>query len=217
MNGAKVTIVDYGVGNLLSVRRALEHCGAAVVLTDDPHVIAASDRLVLPGVGAYGDCMAELMRRELVEPVLGYVRTGRPMLGICVGMQILLDESEEFGRHEGLGLIPGKVQAIPGTAADGTPHKIPHIGWTPLRPPGGRNDDAWSGSIFRDVEPGAAAYFVHSYTAAPADDSHRLADCDYNGRRISAAIRRDNVVGTQFHPEKSGALGLRLLASFLKS
>lgn len=212
---AKVTIVDYGVGNLLSVRRALEHCGASVALTDDIDAILASDRVVLPGVGAFGDCMHELSRRELVDPVKAYVATGRPMLGICVGMQILLDESEEFGRHPGLGLIPGKVTAIPSTRADGEPHKIPHIGWSPLRPPHGANDDRWASTVFAGIKTGSAAYFVHSYTATPLDEAHRLADCDYNGRRISAAIARDNITGVQFHPEKSGMIGLALLSVFL--
>lgn len=215
MSAGAVTVVDYGVGNLLSVRRAFEHCGAEVRLTDDASAIRNADRLVLPGVGAFGDCMAELRARHLVEPVKEHAGTGRPFLGICVGMQILMDEGEEFGRHEGLGLIPGRVEAISKTATDGAPHKIPHIGWTPLELPDGAEPAFWRGSVLKPVEPGTAAYFVHSFTAAPRDPRHRLADCRYNGRLVSAALRSGNVTGTQFHPEKSGAVGLRILHHFL--
>ena len=124
-----VTVIDYGVGNLLSVSRALEHCGAQVDLADNPAQIARAHRLVLPGVGAFKDGMDGLRERALVEPIRQYASGGRPLLGICLGMQLLLDVSEEFGAHEGLGLIPGRVAAIPATTADGVPHKIPHIGW----------------------------------------------------------------------------------------
>ena len=215
MTAGSVTVVDYGVGNLLSVRRAFEHCGATVRLTDDPQAIRTADRLVLPGVGAFGDCMAELRARRLVEPVVEHASTGRPFLGICVGMQILLEEGDEFGRHEGLGLVQGRVEAIPGTAADGARHKIPHIGWTPLQPPEQAAEECWQDTILKGVAPGTAAYFVHSFTAVPRDPRHRLADCHYGGRLISAAVRSDNVTGTQFHPEKSGEAGLGILSSFL--
>jgi glutamine amidotransferase len=158
-----------------------------------------------------------LQRRELVQPVKAYAASGRPMLGICVGMQILLTESEEFGRHEGLGLIPGKVVAIPRTDADRQPHKIPHIGWTALDIPRGRNEASWSGTVFDGLEPGvSAAYFVHSFTAQPDKITNRLADSYYGGQLISAAIVQDNIVGVQFHPEKSGLIGLQILSRFLE-
>lgn len=215
MSAGSVTVVDYGVGNLLSVRRAFEHCGAQVRLTDDAESIRRADRLVLPGVGAFGDCMAELRARQLIEPVKEHAQTGRPFLGICVGMQILMDEGEEYGRNDGLGLIPGRVEAIPKTAADGTPHKIPHISWASIQAPEGAGESYWRGSLMEDITPGAAAYFVHSYTVVPQAPQHRLADCHYNGRLVSAAVRRENVTGTQFHPEKSGEVGLRCLRRFL--
>ena len=215
MSAPKVTILDYDVGNLLSVRRAFEHCGADVVQTTRADAVAAAERLVVPGVGAFGDCVGELRARGLVDAIRRFVATGRPLLGICVGMQMLLEEGEEFGRHEGLGFVPGSVCAIPTTAADGTPHKIPHIGWTPLELPESAPADRWRGSILADVTPGAAAYFVHSFTARPADAAYRLADCHYNGRLISAAVQKDNITGTQFHPEKSGPVGLRMIAGFL--
>ena len=129
-------------------------------------------------------------------------------------MQILLEESEEFGCHAGIGLIAGRVERIAPEGADGRPHRVPHIGWAPLMRPGAAG---WEGTILADLAPGDAAYFVHSYTAAPADPRHRLADVDYGGRTISAAIARDNVSGTQFHPEKSGAIGLKVIARFLAS
>lgn len=208
-----VALIDYGVGNLLSVSRALEAAGGKVELTSSPARIRAAERIVLPGVGAFGDCMAELGRRGLVEPVLEFVRSARPMLGICVGMQILLEVGEEFGEHRGLGLIAGRVTRIPDAGADGTPHKIPHIGWNTLQP---RPDaQSWRGTIFDGVEPDSPAYFVHSFTAHPLDERHRLADADYDGRTISAAVRIGNVSGTQFHPEKSGPVGLKILENFL--
>jgi glutamine amidotransferase len=209
----RVLVVDYGVGNLLSVCRALEACGAEVSLDGNPKSIPTAERLVIPGVGAFGDCMNELRRRELIQPILDYVSTGAPVLGICVGMQMMMQIGEEFGEHTGLGLVPGRVRAIPGTKHDGSSHKIPHIGWNSLVKP--NNGPDWNGSILEGVAPGTTCYFVHSFTAEPEDERNRLADCDYNGRRISAALRVGNVFGTQFHPEKSGETGLQILRNFL--
>src|ERR1700730_16340800 len=153
-----VVLVDYGVGNLLSVSRALAACGGQVLLTDSPAQVAAAERIVLPGVGAFGDCWRELGRRGLIDPLLVYAKSGRPMLGICVGMQIMLECGEEFGEHPAFSLIPGRVTAIPKTAADGRPHKIPHIGWSALIKPAGQD---WCGTILEDVAPGETCYFVH--------------------------------------------------------
>jgi glutamine amidotransferase len=210
----RATILDYGSGNVLSVRRAFERCGAEVELATRAEQLAAADRLVVPGVGAFAACMRALEHRRLLEAIRAFAASGRPFLGICVGMQILFEESEEFGRHAGIGLVPGAVRIVPSEGADGTAHRIPHIGWAPLALPQGRN--GWDGSILADTRPGEATYFVHSYTAAPADPRDRLADVDYNGRRIAAAIARDNISGTQFHPEKSGPVGLKIVARFLK-
>jgi glutamine amidotransferase len=131
-------------------------------------------------------------------------------------MQMLFDESEEFGRHAGLGVVPGRVEAIERTTADGIPHKLPHIAWSALELPAGAPEGWWGGTMLEMIPVGTAAYFVHSFTAVPADSRHRLADAHYNGRRISAAVRKGRVVGTQFHPEKSAALGLRMLRRFLE-
>lgn len=208
----KVTIIDYGVGNIFSVCRAFEHCGAEVLLTDSIDDIQLSERLVLPGVGAFVDGMAGLRSRNLVEPIKQFAATGRPFLGICLGMQMLLDSSEEFGLQEGLGLIPGKVVAIPATGTDGAPHKIPHIGWNKLLV---SEDAKWDSSIFEKIIPGSSVYFVHSFEAVPQLQINRLADCNYNGRLICAAVRSGAVFGCQFHPEKSGIVGLEIIKSFL--
>jgi glutamine amidotransferase len=210
----KVVIVDYGVGNLLSVGRALEHCGATVVMAEDASALIGASRLVLPGVGAFGDCITALRSRGLDHAVLEHVAKGLPLLGICVGMQMLLDASEEFGHHEGLGIIPGLVSAIPQVDTEGRALKVPHIGWSSLVLPE-EGQVSWEGTPLALLQPGSAAYFVHSFYAQPAIKAHRLADSIYGGRRITAAVGRNGVFGTQFHPEKSGAVGLSMIADFL--
>lgn len=214
---SKVHVVDYGRGNIASVCRGLERCGGEVVLTTRPDDLAGAERVLLPGVGAFGDCMEQMHQLGFADAVRRFVDAGRPLLGICVGMQVLHALGEEFGRHEGYGFIPGTVSAIPRTAADGRPHKTPHIGWTALQPPAEATRDRWRGTVLEPLEPGTAVYFVHSFTAAPEVAGDRLADCDYNGRRIAAAVQRDNITGLQFHPEKSGPAGLAVLARFLAS
>jgi glutamine amidotransferase len=205
--------MDYGVGNLLSVQRALEHCGATVTVTDDHEILLASPRVILPGVGAFANGMKELRRQGLDDIALEIAARGIPLLGICLGMQMLLDESEEFGVCPGLGLIPGKVVPVPPVTSLGQPQKIPHIGWNSLVLCASRQ--AEGASLLRNVKPGDAVYFVHSFMAEPADSDHRIADCQYGGVRISAVIGRGNVLGCQFHPEKSGLVGLNILRAFL--
>lgn len=206
----KVTLVDYEIGNILSVARALEACGADVTLASDPSQVAGAERLVVPGVGAFGDCITTLTAKGFREPILEHAATGRPFLGICVGMQMLFDYSEEFGRHDGLGLIPGHVAEIPRLTDSGQVRKRPHIGWSPLV---ARRD--WGGTPLAGVEPGTSFYFVHTFSAIPADSAHRLADCDYMGYPVSAAVCANNVYGTQFHPEKSGRFGLDVVKGFM--
>lgn len=209
----RVTVIDYGIGNLLSVARAFEYCGAEVELTDDARKIANADYLVLPGVGAFANGMAGLAEGGLVEPINFFAVKERPFLGICLGMQMMLGESEEFGANKGLGLIPGKVVAIPKVGSDGSPHKIPHIGWNEISPPA---SISWEKSILYGTQENTSFYFVHSFTAEPSKHEHRLADCYYNGQLISAAIRKDNLFGCQFHPEKSGEAGLNIIHGFLR-
>jgi imidazole glycerol-phosphate synthase subunit HisH len=208
---ARLTIADYGVGNLFSVRGAFEHCGGDCVLTSDARAVARADRLLIPGVGAFGDAMADLREKGLDDAVRRFAATGRPLLGICLGMQLLLERSHEFGVHDGLGLVAGEVVAIPASTASGAQQRLPHVGWAPL----GSGARAWAGSILEDVSPGSWFYFVHSYMAEPAEAGDRLAECDYGGRRVCAVYERGNVMGCQFHPEKSGAPGLAVIRRFL--
>jgi len=210
-----VTVVDYGIGNLFSVRRAFEHVGATVTLATTAEGVRRAERLVLPGVGAFASCMGELEGHGLREAVQEFTGTARPMLGLCVGMQMLFESSSEFGNTSGLGLIPGEVVEIPHEAVDGTSHKIPHIGWNRLmEPPGGAD---WKGTILEGLSPNEAeVYFVHSFTGCPVKSENRLADAEYGGRQISAAVREGSVFGCQFHPEKSGPTGLAIINNFLR-
>ncbi len=212
----RVTVVDFGASNMLSVCRALHRCGAEVTVAERADEVGAADRLALPGVGAFANTMETLIERGLAEPVKRFLDTGRPFLGICVGMQILLEGSEEFGWHAGLGAISGAVRAIPSTGASGNPHKIPHIGWNVLHPANENEKPGWEGTLLDGIGTGDSVYFLHSYTAWPEAEERRLADAVYNGRRIAAVLRDGNAYGCQFHPEKSGRVGLRILENFLR-
>ncbi len=209
---SSVGIVDYGSGNLLSVMRAFEHCGSTPVLASTPEQIKSCERLVLPGVGAFEDGMRGLRDLGLIEPIREHARSGRPLLGICLGMQMLATESVEFGLHQGLDLIPGRVVSVPDTTTDGRPHKIPHIGWSSVRP---ASDSTWDGTILDELRPGTALYLVHSFHVVPGTSSDLLAVCDYGGHQITAVIRSGNIFGCQFHPEKSGAAGLAIIRRYL--
>lgn len=212
MNKPEITVIDYGVGNLLSVQRGLEYCGAQVVLTSDPEAVVAASRVVLPGVGAFANAMQALHERKLVPAIQELAKRGTPLLGICLGMQLLLDESEEFGLTPGLGLIPGRVMPVPTRTTEGETQKIPHIGWNGLQYAEARQD--WQDTLLQENTPGEAVYFVHSFMAVPADAADRVADCLYGGNRVAAAIARDRIAGCQFHPEKSGEVGLKILRKF---
>lgn len=212
MSAPEVIVIDYDVGNLLSVQRGLEHCGAKVTLTADPDQILAAKRVVLPGVGAFGDAMQALERLGFIAVIRELAKRQTPLLGICLGMQLLLEESEEFGNTAGLGLIPGRVIPVPATTATGQSQKIPHVGWNALVLPQDRKD--WQATVLQEVKSREAVYFVHSFMASPKDAAHRVADCIYGGQLISAVIARGNVIGCQFHPEKSGEVGLRVLRQF---
>ena len=213
MSAPEVVVIDYGVGNLLSVQRGLEHCGARVTSTANPTAILAAKRVVLPGVGAFGNAMEALERLSLVAVIRELAQRQTPLLGICLGMQLLLDESEEFGLTAGLGLIPGRVIPVPTQMLSGETQKIPHIGWSALHlSPTSRG---WNGTMLQEVLPVEAAYFVHSFMAVPSNPAHRIAECVYGGHLIPAAIRRDQITGCQFHPEKSGEVGLKILRRFI--
>lgn len=215
MSSPEVTIIDYGVGNLLSVQRGFEHCGATVTLTADPEQIFSAKRVVLPGVGAFQNAMMALRALNLVEVIKEVGYRGTPLLGICLGMQLLLDESDEFGVTAGLGLIPGRVIAVPIQTLSGDAQKVPHIGWNALHP--SRELIDWTSTLLQDNRMGDASYFVHSFMAVPSDPEHRIAYCLYGGHEIAAVIGRYQITGCQFHPEKSGEVGLKLLRRFCVS
>jgi len=196
-----IAIIDYGMGNLHSVMKAVERLGYEALVTSKEAEIMAADGAILPGVGAFGDAMHFLGETGLKDTVIRYAATGKPLLGICLGMQLLFTSSEEHGEHEGLDLLPGQVIRLEGD------FKIPHMGWNRLR-------FKQSSPLFDGLQE-EHAYFVHSYHAKPEREADLLADTDYYGP-VTAIVGRDNVYGTQFHPEKSGSLGMRLLENFLK-
>lgn len=198
-----IAVIDYGMGNLHSVSKAVERLGCEAVVTGDAAKIAAADGAILPGVGAFGDAMRNLRESGLDEAVKRFVRAGKPLLGICLGMQLLFTESEEHGTHAGLGLLPGKVVRFRG------PFKVPHMGWNRLR---FERDNPLAAGLDR-ADPGSV-YFVHSYHVLPAERDDLLAVTDYHGP-VTAIVGRDRLYGMQFHPEKSGALGMELLGNFL--
>lgn len=205
---SRIAVVDYGVGNLRNVYKALEAAGAPAEIVDTPDGLAGAAGIVLPGVGAFGDAAANLRAAGFEAPLLAAIATGMPLLGICVGMQLLFDESEEMGLHRGLGVIPGRVVKfaadLPGD--NGRPLKVPQIGWNQLHH---RSDDP----LLTGLPDGAYAYFVHSYYCAPAAPEHIVATTDF-GIAYASVVRRESVWGIQCHPEKSQAVGLRILRNF---
>jgi imidazole glycerol-phosphate synthase subunit HisH len=207
-----VTVVDYGVGNLYSVRGALEHCGIATELSSEPEKIIAADRLLLPGVGSFKGAMEDIVNKSLVEPISKFLESGRPILGICLGMQMLFSNSEEFGLTDGLDLIAGNVSNIPSSGENGIPHRIPHVGWNEIEP---HEDRSWSNSVLSGIKPGTSFYFAHSFMGVPKTSSDKIAACDYDGIKITAAVQNENIIGCQFHPEKSGEAGLEILKNFI--
>lgn len=194
-----IAIIDYGMGNLHSVSKAVERLGCEARVTSDPREILAADGAILPGVGAFGDAMANLRETGLVDTMKEYAASGKPFLGICLGMQLLFTESEEHGTHRGLDLLPGRVVRFQGD------YKVPHMGWNELT-------FKQESPLFEGVEPGHV-YFVHSYHALPERESDLLAVTDYY-QPVTAIVGRGSVYGMQFHPEKSGELGMALLRKF---
>jgi glutamine amidotransferase len=197
-----IALIDYGAGNVRSVQKALRAVGAEVRMSHAPETILAAEKVVLPGVGAFGDCMAGLRRAGMVDALLRAVEEGKPLLGICVGMQVLFDEGEEMGRHAGLGLLPGRVVRF---AVEGL--KIPHTGWNQIEPTG-------PGSLLGGLRPGAWAYFNHAYYCQ-AQPQHVLAFTDYGGP-FPSVVGRGQIYGVQFHPEKSQKVGLHILRNFVE-
>ncbi|MBQ6789183.1 MAG: imidazole glycerol phosphate synthase subunit HisH [Clostridia bacterium] len=201
-----IAIIDYGVGNLFSLKSSLAAIGADAVVTADPEVIKSSEKIILPGVGAFGDAAAKLRESGMADLVKSEAESGKPLMGICLGMQLLLEKSFEYGCHEGLGLIKGEIRPI--TDVIPADLKVPHIGWNALRFKGEKSP------IFKYINEGDHVYFVHSFYGAECDESV-IATAEY-GATLTAAVAEDNVYGCQFHPEKSGDVGLRILRAFIE-
>jgi glutamine amidotransferase len=195
-----IIIIDYGMGNLRSVEKAFEKVGADVNVSRDPDDVRSADHLVLPGVGAFGDAMTNLEKRGLIEPIKEEVAAGKPFLGICLGLDLVFDESDEHGLHQGLGLVPGRVELLP------TDLKIPHIGWNQIR-------IEKESRLLAGIPDGSYFYFVHSYVVVPERDSDILCRTEY-GCNFVSAIENGNIAAFQFHPEKSSAIGLKILENF---
>ena len=197
----KLVIVDYGAGNLHSVAKAVQAQGVRPLITTSARYLDEADALIVPGVGAAEDTMSNLRRCGLVEPIKDYIESGRPFLGVCMGQQALFESSEENGFQECLGVLPGKIVRLPDN------QKVPHMGWNRVR-------QLKDHRIFDGIEDGAYFYFVHSYVPQPDDPSITIGETDY-GVKFASVVARDNVVATQFHPEKSGETGLRMYANFI--
>ena len=202
-----VVIVDYGVGNLFSLESSFRAIGAEVLTSGDRKVIAAADKIILPGVGAFEDAAEKLFSSGLADTVIEQAKLGKPILGICLGMQLLFDKSYEYGEHKGLGLIKGEIRPIAERIPSG--YKIPHIGWNSLSFGGEKHE------LFKYLNAGDFVYFVHSFYAANCDESI-IATAEY-GAPLTAAVASGNVLGCQFHPEKSGQVGLKILRAFLET
>ena len=214
MGNKQITMVDIGVGNLLNVKRAFEFCGTDVKIATTSKDIKQADRLVLPGVGAFGACISKMKEAGLDEAVIAHVQAERPLFGICVGMQLLFSHSEEFGTHAGLGLIEGHVGPIACVTTDQQPLKVPHIGWSHLLTP--ETGRSWEGSFLAPFEGQSPAfYFVHSFVATNVAPQAKLADVVYGNHRLCIAVQHDNIMATQFHPERSGPSGLGVIESYL--
>ena len=199
-----IAIIDYGVGNLFSLCSSLQSIGAEAIVTPDPDTIRAADRIILPGVGAFADAAEKLRATGLDQVLLEEAARGKPVMGICLGMQMLFEESHEYGVHKGLGLIPGRVIPMAGYIPEEL--KVPHIGWNPLILKGEKHP------LLKYVSEGDCVYFVHSYFASDCTESV-IATAEY-GRELTAAVAKGNVMGCQFHPEKSGKVGLAILKAF---
>lgn len=214
-----ITIVDYGMGNLRSVSKALEEVGAKVKVSDDAKAVSSADKLVVPGVGAFKDAMRELRARRLIGPIKKFVKSGRPFLGLCLGLQLIFSESEEGGKNKGLGFIKGRVLRFPrrpltlGEGKDAL--KIPHMGWNKIELRTKSSELRTVCPLLKGIPDGSYVYFVHSYYAEPDDDGCVAAWTDY-GIEFPSVIWSKNIYATQFHPEKSQKLGLKILRNYAR-
>jgi len=219
MRRCLAAIVDYGLGNLYSVQQACAHVGMQSEITSMPSALMSADAVILPGVGAFGDAMNALRQRDLIGVIKDLAAAGKPLFGVCLGMQLMMSESLEFGHHEGLGLVPGKVVRLPDPSENERALKIPQVGWNRISPsPNNYSPTAWNETLLQGLPTGAYQYFVHSFIAQPADPSVILAETQYGNVTFSSAVRYGSVTAVQFHPERSGPAGLsiyRNLASII--
>lgn len=209
-------IVDYGLGNLFSIRQACQASGMEARITADHQGLLEADVVLLPGVGAFGDAMKALRRLDLVAPLRAVAASGKLVIGICLGMQLLMTESREFGRHEGLGLVDGEVVSLREQRTAQQRLKVPLIGWHGIRPASGRTVDEWDGTPLEGLPDGSSMYFVHSFHATPEDESAVLSTTTYGSLEFCSALRSGNVMGFQFHPERSGPDGLQIYRNIAK-
>lgn len=224
-NKKTISIVDYGLGNLKSVARAFESLGEPVKIIQTPNEVLEADFLVIPGVGAFKDGMEGLKSRNLIDAILEFAKSKRPLLGICLGMQLFMTESEEFGIHKGLDLIPGRVISLrPVDEVQMEGYKVPNVGWNELLVPSGKSktkvisdegNNIWKKTILSNIKEGDEVYFVHSFYVKPQNPEYMLATTIYGGQEICAVIQIKNIIGCQFHPEKSGTVGLEILKAFV--
>ncbi len=215
MSKGKICIVDYGLGNLFNVQRAFHYIGAETVISDSPETIFKSDKIVLPGVGAFGEGIKNLNKKGLAEALEKSKVKGKPILGICLGMQLLLSRSEENGNHAGLNFITGKVVRFPTPTLSEKKYKIPQISWNRIMYSESQNENRWKKTILNNIPNRVYMYFVHSYYAQIQDPQCSIAVTTYGNTEYSSVIRFENVMGCQFHPERSGKLGLEILENFL--
>jgi glutamine amidotransferase len=208
---SKVAIIDYGLGNLFSINNACESVGLDTSITADIDEINKSDALILPGVGAFGDAMQTLKEKKLDVAIRDFINTGKPFMGICLGMQLMFSESEEFGKYEGLNLIPGKIVKFPKTNKQNENIRVPQIQWNQIFR---NNDENWNNSPMKSLEEGEYMHFVHSYYAIPNDIDAILTYSEYEGVRYASSVIKDNLIGIQFHPEKSAKQGIKIYGSW---
>lgn len=202
-----VVILDYGIGNVRSIYNAMKKVNANPVLTNKPELIRDADAVILPGVGAFAKGMENLKLHHLIEPIHEFTHSGKPFMGICLGMQMLLEESNEFGTTRGLGLIEGKVEQL---KVNGL--RLPHVSWNEIEVP---SNHSWSNTILHDIRPASDMYFVHSFAAYPRNSKDVLSTTTYDAISYCSAVHKDNIYGVQFHPEKSAEYGLRILKNFV--